>query len=42
MTYGYGSMEELVEAHADYIVETVAELQDFSCGNCANCGPGVL
>ena len=29
VTYGYGSMEELVEAHADYIVETVAELQDF-------------
>ena len=22
VTYGYGSMEELVEAHADYIVET--------------------
>lgn len=29
VTYGYGGMEELREAHADYIVESVAELQEF-------------
>ena len=27
VTYGYGSMEELKEAHADYIVRSVEELQ---------------
>lgn len=29
VTYGYGDMEELMEAHADYIVRSVKELQDF-------------
>ena len=29
VTYGYGGMEELREAHADYIVESVEELQEF-------------
>lgn len=29
VTYGYGSMEELKEARADYIVRTVEELQKF-------------
>lgn len=29
VTYGYGSMEELREAHSDYIVRTVGELQKF-------------
>ena len=29
VAYGYGSMEELKEAKADYIVRTVAELQKF-------------
>lgn len=29
VTYGYGGMEELREAHADYIVESVEELREF-------------
>lgn len=29
VTYGYGSMEELREAHADYIVRSVEELTSF-------------
>ncbi len=29
VTYGYGSMEELKAAHADYIVRSVEELQKF-------------
>ncbi len=29
VTYGYGSREELCEAHADYLVTTVEELQRF-------------
>ncbi len=29
VTYGYGDMEELMEAHADYIVRSVKELQEF-------------
>lgn len=29
VTYGYGDMEELREAHADYIVESVEELREF-------------
>ncbi len=29
VAYGYGGMEELRQAHADYIVESVEELQDF-------------
>lgn len=29
VTYGYGGMEELREARADYIVESVEELQEF-------------
>ena len=29
VTYGYGGMEELKEAHADYIVESVEELQEL-------------
>lgn len=29
VTYGYGSMEELKEAKADYIVQSVAELKKF-------------
>ncbi len=29
VTYGYGSIEELKEAHADYIVRSVEELQRF-------------
>lgn len=29
VTYGYGGMEELRKAHADYIVESVEELQEF-------------
>ena len=29
VTYGYGSMEELKEAHADYIVRSVQELQSL-------------
>ncbi len=29
VAYGYGGMEELREAHADYIVESVEELQEF-------------
>lgn len=29
VTYGYGGMAELREAHADYIVESVEELQDL-------------
>ena len=29
VTYGYGGMEELRDAHADYIVESVEELREF-------------
>lgn len=29
VTYGYGDMEELMAAHADYIVRSVKELQEF-------------
>ena len=29
VTFGYGSMEELMEAHADYIVRSVEELRRF-------------
>ncbi|MBQ7776459.1 MAG: HAD hydrolase-like protein [Lachnospiraceae bacterium] len=29
VSYGYGSLEELKEAHADYIVRSVAELEKF-------------
>ncbi len=29
VTYGYGGMEELMEAHTDYIVRSVEELQEF-------------
>ncbi len=29
VTYGYGGMEELREAHADYIVRSVRELEEF-------------
>jgi len=29
VAYGYGSIEELMEAHADYVVRTVSELEEF-------------
>ena len=29
VTYGYGGLEELMEAKADYIVQSVPELYDF-------------
>ena len=32
VTYGYGGMEELKEAKADYIVQSVEELHFFCCG----------